>query len=126
MWKINGVELDELEVNDLAVAERIEQGIDMVARECSGIPDDAPRTAKIRTECNAIFDFFDILWGDGTAKNVFGGQTNLIAAATAYKDAIMLIQAKDKSDEAELLSAFKEAMPNRAARRAANKSQKTS
>ena len=38
----------------------------------------------IRKQCNAIFDFVNMLFGEGTDKKLFGDSTNLAACMEVY------------------------------------------
>lgn len=76
----------------------------------------------IRRQCNAVFDFFDDLFGDGFHRELFGEKTNLIECIEAFRDFVKAVDAQ-KSTLGKMLSEMTSeaevAAPNRAARRAA-------
>lgn len=91
---INEVKLNDLDLADLEVAEQFEKEFS----ECSAKIENANGTrAKIIKEtCNAIFNLFDNLFGDGTAKKIFGEKTNIIACNKALAK---LVDEAHKIDE---------------------------
>lgn len=79
----------------------------------------------IRRQCNAVFNFFDTIFGEGFHKELFGPRTNLMECIGTFRD---FIKAVDEQ-KAALDTMMKEveadtAAPNRAARRAALKTAK--
>ena len=80
----------------------------------------------IRRQCNAVFHFFDILFGDGFHKELFGERTNLMECIETFRDFVKAVDEQKaaldtmmKEVEADTATA-----PNRAARRAALKTAK--
>ena len=64
---INGVELQDLDIYDLEVAEKFDKELKVVAgvgEKLEGLS--TPEV--IRTQCTAIFNFFNELFGEGTDK----------------------------------------------------------
>ena len=107
---INGVEL-EFDLYDLETAKRMDKAIDAVKSVAINKKTYADR---IRSECKAAFVFFDALFGDGTAKKVFGDELNLKKCT----DAMALIYEERTRQEQEYSSAVNRYLPNRAERRA--------
>lgn len=95
---VNSIEIADLEINDYDVAVKYEKELDKVARICSNVPQNAKRSETIKTQCFAVFEFFDNLWGNGTANKIFGESCNLLQTLKAYGEAIEAVQAKDKAD----------------------------
>lgn len=76
----------------------------------------------IRRQCNAVFDFFDDLFGDGFHKDLFGEKTNLMECIGTFRDFVKAVDAQKGALDAlmqEVAADNAAAAPNRAARRAA-------
>jgi len=117
----------------------MELDFDIFDAETADLYEDAVKTARdeavkkagetlgdaIRRQCNAVFNFFDTIFGGGFHKELFGPRTNLIECIGTFRD---FIKAVDEQ-KAALDTMMKEveadtAAPNRAARRAALKTAK--
>lgn len=111
--KINGVELQDLDFLDLEVAEKYEKALGVVngiAEKVGGMS----ISESIRTQCNAIFDVFNTLFGDGADKKIFGDKVNLLTCLTAFEE---LVSYANKPN-AEIEKLTNKYSPNRAQRRA--------
>lgn len=109
---INNIEIGELDIFDADVVEKYEAALKRVekeAKECNGLS----TADTIRKQCNAIFNCFNTLFGEGTDKKIFGDKTNLIAGLKAFDELIDKVN-NQKSDLDKLVSKYS---PNRAARR---------
>lgn len=111
--KINGVELEDLDILDLEVAEKFEKTLKNV-EGIDGKVKGMTVAESIRTQCNAIFNVFNELFGKGTDKKVFGDKVNLLTCLKAFEELITTVNSKN--EEVEKLS--KKYSPNRAQRRA--------
>ena len=112
MIKVNGFELEDLDIYDLEVAEKVDKElkkVDEVANSLEGLamPD------IIRTQCNAIFDLFNNLYGKDTDKKIFGEKVNLVICLKALDDFVS--EMRNRNKEIEKIS--NKYSPNRAARR---------
>lgn len=110
--KINGVELEDLDILDLEVAENFEKtlkSVENISEKIKGMT----VTESIKTQCNAIFNVFNELFGEGTDKKIFGDKVNLLTCLKAFEE--LVIQVNEKNQEVENL--VKKYSPNRAARR---------
>lgn len=110
--KINGVELEDLDILDLEVAENFEKtlkSVENISEKIKGMT----VTESIKTQCNAIFNVFNELFGEGTDKKIFGDKVNLLACLKAFEE--LVIQVNEKNQEVENL--VKKYSHNRAARR---------
>lgn len=111
--KINGVELEDLDILDLEVAEKFEKTLKSV----EGIEEKVKGMTvaeSIRTQCNAVFNVFNELFGQGTDEKIFGDKVNLLTCLKAFEELITAVNSKN--EEVEKLS--KKYSPNRAQRRA--------
>lgn len=109
---INGVELEDIDIYDLEVAEKYDKvlkNIDIVKEDVQGMSN----VEGIRTLCNAIFEVFNTMFGEGTDKKVFGNKVNLITCLKALEEFVLKIKEQEKEIE-KLMSKYS---PNRAARR---------
>ncbi|MFX0548204.1 DUF6673 family protein [Hathewaya histolytica] len=110
--KINGVELQDLDILDVEVAEKYEKALESI-EDISKKVQDMKVSESIRTQCNAIFGVFNIMFGEGTDKKVFGGETNLLTCLKAFEE--LATQMNAKNEEVEKLA--NKYSPNRAQRR---------
>ena len=83
--KINNVELKDIDIYDLEVAETWEK----IKNEAVSLEDDVKwlsAVESIRFQCNFVFDAFNKLFGPGTDKKVFGDRVNLIVCLDAFQE----------------------------------------
>ena len=110
--KINNVELQDIDILDLEVAEKWEKALERVegiAKTTEGMK----VSESIRTQCNAIFDVFNTLFGEGTDRKVFGDKVNLLTCLKAFEELVTHMSAKN----AEVEKIASKYSPNRANRR---------
>lgn len=81
---INGTEL-ELDVTDADQLEAIEAAMKSVSEAMDNY-DLSQMTAPdmIRAQCRAVFEAFNMIFGDGTDRAVFGGKCSLVEAMVAF------------------------------------------
>lgn len=80
---VNGVDL-EVDLFDLEFAQRYEDGLESVQKEATK-QSDKKIADVIKTQCTAVFNFFDDLFGEGTSEAIFGERVNLMACLSAFK-----------------------------------------
>ncbi|PIH05221.1 DUF6673 family protein [Clostridium combesii] len=110
--KINGVELEDLDILDLEIAEKYEKAInsiDGIGEKVQGMT----VVKSIRTQCNAIFKIFNDLFGEGTDKKIFGNKVSLLTCLKAFDELITQVNATNEEVE-KIANKYS---PNRAARR---------
>ena len=91
---INNVNLPDINVADALAMERYEHAHDNVAKAMNDLQPEGKRQSElIRAQCTAVFNFFDEIFGDGTAKKVFGESVNLTICLNAYADVIKAVNA---------------------------------
>ena len=98
---INGVELQDLDIYDLEVAEKFDKESKVVAgvgEKLEGLS--TPEV--IRTQCTAIFNFFNELFGEGTDKKIFGDKVNLVTCLKALDE--FITQVRDQKEQIEKIS----------------------
>lgn len=91
--KINGVELEDLDIFEADIAEKYEQTLNEVVKKAKSA-EGLKTSEAIRKQCEAVFDAFDSLFGEGTSKNVFGERVNLIICMKAFEELVEQINAK--------------------------------
>lgn len=109
---INSVQLKDLDIYDVEIAEKYEKAL----KNIEGIEKkvkDLNFVEGIRTQCNAIFDVFNTLFGEGTAEKVFGNKVNLLTCLKAFEE--LVIQINEQKQEIESMAS--KYTPNRAKRR---------
>lgn len=74
-WKINGVSLD-FDAEDAEIMENFELAVSVLDEEKDKITDDKNLSypAILKALCMAYRDFFDNVFGSGTAEKIFAGQ----------------------------------------------------
>lgn len=112
---INKVTLPDLDLAELEVAERYEQEMGKYTDAISTMSSNN-RVEIIRTVCTATFTLFDGVFGDGTAKKVFGDRTNLIICNKAMSELIDVANKIDKQNSNETKKLFAKYNPDRAVR----------
>jgi len=96
--KINNVELQDIDILDLEEAEKWEKALERVegiAKTMEGMK----ISESIRTQCNAIFDVFNTIFGEGTDKKVFGDKVNLLTCLKAFEELVTHMSAKNSEVE---------------------------
>ncbi|EDT87472.1 AP endonuclease [Clostridium botulinum] len=110
--KINGVELKDLDILDLEIAEKFEKtikGVEGIAEKVK----DMTIAESIRTQCTAIFKVFNDLFGEDTDKKIFGNKVNLLTCLQAFDELITQVN----TSRAEVEKIANKYSPNRVARR---------
>ena len=83
----------EFDVFELENARRYRDGLNNVARameEAKGMSDFVD---ALEHQCYAIFEFIDLLFGEGTHKKIFGESVNLKTCIAAYMSIVEQITA---------------------------------
>lgn len=111
MITINGVEL-EFNIYDYETASRYEGALRQL--QAVTVQPGAGLAETIKSQCALVFDFFDTVFGDGTAEKVFKGKQDFRICTQALGDVINAAKAQ-QAEYSNLLSQY---VPNRAARRA--------
>lgn len=114
--KINGVELEDLDIYDADVAEKYEKQLDKIEKLTTKV-EGMGLSEGIRYQCNLIFDIFNELFGEGTDKKVFGEKVNLKTCLNAFAE--LIEQTNEQKKKIGKLS--NKYSPNRAQRRAKKK-----
>lgn len=90
---IRNIELPDIDVADADVmelfeseCEKIKQGVDFTGLS---------RSQAIRKQCTMVFECFNNLFGEGTAKKLFGDKTNLVECVSAFEELCKAINEAD-------------------------------
>lgn len=92
--RFRDIELD-FDIFDAGDADAYEAAVKNVQAAAVTKPGE-PLGDSIRRQCNAVFAFFDDLFGDGFHKDLFGGKTNLLECAGAFRDFTEDVTARKK------------------------------
>ena len=88
---INNVTLPDIDVADALEMERFEKANDNVSDKMKQLDTNGKRRSElIRAQCSDVF-------GDGTAKKVFGESVNLTTCINAYEGVIVAVNKLDKA-----------------------------
>ena len=99
MLVINGIEL-ELNIFEAAQAESFERANERVLEEKDKVNDVAGLSEKIKLYCDIVYDFFDDVFGDGTADSIFKGRQDMLECLEAYTDVVEYANSNNgKADE---------------------------
>lgn len=86
---INGVMISDPDVGELDFNERYEKAIKRIEEGMKEHEfDKLSMSDGIRIQCTYIFEFFDEVFGEGTAKAVFGERVNLKVCIDSYEQAL--------------------------------------
>lgn len=118
---INNIELPDIDVSDALVMERYEAAHDKVAEKMKNLDTNGKRRSElIRIQCEAVFEFFEDVFGEGAAKKVFGESVNLTICLNAYEAVVVEVNRLDN----KLAGQYKAKFGNRQQRRNQNKGKK--
>lgn len=118
---INNVELPDIDVSDALVMENYEAAHDKVAEKMNNLDVNGKRHSElIRIQCEAVFEFFEDVFGEGTAKKVFGESVNLTTCLNAYESVVVEVNNLEK----KVAGHYKAKFGNRQQRRNQNKGKK--
>ena len=118
---INNVELPDIDVSDALVMENYEAAHDKVAEKMNNLDINGKRHSElIRIQCEAVFEFFEDVFGEGTAKKVFGESVNLTTCLNAYESVVVEVNNLEK----KVAGHYKAKFGNRQQRRNQNKGKK--
>lgn len=99
--KINGVELENIDICDLETAEKYEDAM-LALGDLGGNVKDLKGAAGIREICNSIFDVFNKMFGEGADKKIFGDRVNLMTCLKALEE--FQLQMSEQNKEIEKLA----------------------
>lgn len=99
MLVINGIEL-ELNIYEATQAELFEQANKRVLEERDKVDNIPGLSGRIKFFCDIVYDFFDDVFGEGTADTVFKGRQDMLECLEAYTDVIEYAHSTNgKADE---------------------------
>ena len=109
---INNVDLIDIDIFDADTAEKYEDALKEVEAVTETVKD-MKLSDSVKAQCNSIFKVFNILFGEGTDKKVFGDKVNLLVCIKAFGELVEQVN-KQKSAMEEIADKYS---PNRAQRR---------
>ena len=115
--KVFEKELESLDTLDPEVVERIENARDKVLEAVETASGSEKQSKAIRIQCEAVCEFIDKLWGEGTAKSIFGERTNLLMCLKAFDDILQGIEADTQEQYSQLQQIAAKYSPKRIAER---------
>lgn len=95
------IELDVTDYDFSVKYENLAQELDKKAKE---LPKDGKMSDTIIASCTIIFEFFEALFGKGTAKKMFGSRTNIRLCDQSLVEISKAIQTDKKAYEDETLN----------------------
>lgn len=94
---VNGVNLPDPDIGDPDFIEKFENAQQRCSESFTEVANqDIKWSEKVRSQCIAVFEFFEEVFGEGTAKQVFGDSVNLRVCVEAYAEASNGVRALDK------------------------------
>ncbi len=110
---INGVEITDIDVCDYAVMERYEAAHDVVLEKSKQAKQVCKRRSElIKYQCEVVFEFIDTVFGEGTAKKVFGDSCNLRTALAVYEEVTLAVNKLDNQFNEIVNNHFKSGKKN--------------
>ena len=110
---INGVEITDIDVCDYAVMEQYEAAHDVVLEKTKQAKQVCNRRSElIKYQCETVFEFLDTVFGEGTAKKVFGDSCNLRTALAVYEGVILAVNELDNQFNEQAINHFKSGKTN--------------
>lgn len=110
--KINGIELEDLDIFDAKISEKYENVLNRIDKSEKGLEGLKP-SEVIRYQCEMIFNVFNELFGEGTDKKIFGDEVNLRVCLSAFAELVEQLNSQ-KSEIDKLAAKYS---PNRVQRR---------
>lgn len=111
---INNVELPDIDVSGALVMENYEAAHDKVAEKMNNLDVNGKRRSElIRIQCEAVFEFFEDVFGEGTSKKVFGESVNLAICLSAYESVVYGVNRLDKKRAEEFKSKLNNRQPQK-------------
>ena len=110
---INGVAIPDPDVGDLTFLEKYEAQNDIIASKMNEMDKNIRRSEAMRIQCTLVFEFFNAVFGEGTARKLFGEKVNLKTCIDAYEEAVNGVNSLD----AKLANYFRSKGTNRQQRR---------
>ena len=83
--KILNVEIGELDIFDLEVAEQYEKGLAEIQNKDYNLE---TLSEIIKAQCTDVMNLFNELFGEGTDKKIFGNKTNLKLCLQAFEELV--------------------------------------
>ena len=83
----------EFDVFELENARRYRDGLLAVNKDIEAAKQETDFVKSIERQCNAVFAFFDTLFGEGAHREIFGNSTNLISCMSAFRATVDAITA---------------------------------
>lgn len=115
--KILEYEVEDLDTFDPDVLEKIESETAKVLDTAEKSKQEEKKSSAIRMQCEAVVNYIDALWGEGTAEKVFNAKTNLIKSLKAFEEIQLGIKADTDMQSEEINKIINKYSPNRAVSR---------
>lgn len=89
--KIQGVELEAALLSP-KVMNQFNDGLKQVANKAYASKDLSDSATAIEAQCNAVIYFVDDIFGTGSAKKIFGDETDLLTCLDAFEELSQLYE----------------------------------
>lgn len=100
--KILGIEV-EFDFADADDLEKFERAYPVTIQELESIKfDEEKASSSIRKFCDAIFKFFDEIFGQGSSEKIFNGKRNYQKCLNAFKEIVDIKKEQDKEIDTSL------------------------
>lgn len=116
MMKVLDYELENLDTFDPDILEKIENAKEKAISAFDNAKIAEKVSVSIRMQCEAVSEFIDTLWGNGTAKKIFGEKSNLVTSMRAFSEIRQALDEDTERQSAEIENIMQKYSPDRAAR----------
>lgn len=89
---IMGHEVQNLDFLDADVLEKVEAAGEKVVNECKKAEKAKTESEAVRNQCNAIAEFINELFGEGTAEKLIKNGSNLFTCINVFGEVIKAIE----------------------------------
>ncbi len=106
-------EIKSLDLLNADVLEKVEDASQKVYEQCEKAQELKRESAGIRQQCEAIAEFIDTIFGDGTAKQLLGDGANLLTCVDTFGEIMNKIEQEKAEQTQKIQSIFSKYSPSR-------------
>lgn len=113
---IRKVEVKDLDTLNPDILEEIENATEKAVQKFNASVECSKKSEAIRMQCNAVNEYLDTLFGEGTAKKIFGEKLNLKNSIEVFGEVTEAIRNDSETQTDEINQLVEKYAPNRVKR----------